>query len=238
MDIFIFFENNSIGGVQMNFTTKERYLLEDQKSHEKICVQKYASYASMASCPELKAVFQQNGQHEQQHYDTIDQLLKGQMPTVGQSSQQSGSQQQSGGQKQSGNQQQSGGQQSVQSGWQQQMQSAVQRSGSQSVQSGGQQSGGQQSSWSQSGVQQSGVQQSGVQQSGGQKTMGFNATDKDLCTDMLMSEKYVSSAYNTAIFEFRDPQVRNILNHIQKEEQQHGEAIFKYMESKGMYSVQ
>ena len=54
---------------------------------------------------------------------------------------------------------------------------------------------------------------------------------------MLMTEKYVSGAYNTAIFEFRDPQVRSILNHIQKEEQQHGEAIFKYMEKKGMYQM-
>jgi spore coat protein CotF len=53
---------------------------------------------------------------------------------------------------------------------------------------------------------------------------------------MLMTEKYVSGAYDTAIFEFRDPQVRQILNHIQKEEQQHGEAIFNYMESMGMYN--
>jgi spore coat protein CotF len=52
-----------------------------------------------------------------------------------------------------------------------------------------------------------------------------------------MTEKYVSGAYDTAIFEFRVPQVRSILNHIQKEEQQHGEAIFKYMEKKGMYQM-
>ena len=70
------------------------------------------------------------------------------------------------------------------------------------------------------------------------QSSNYNTSDKDLCTDMLMTEKYVSGAYNTAIFEFRDPQVRNILNHIQKEEQQHGEKIYKYMESKGMYQVQ
>jgi spore coat protein CotF len=67
---------------------------------------------------------------------------------------------------------------------------------------------------------------------------GFNASDKDLCTDMLMTEKYVSGAYDTAIFEFRDAQIRDILNHIQKEEQKHGEAIFMYMENKGMYKAQ
>ena len=44
-----------------------------------------------------------------------------------------------------------------------------------------------------------------------------------------MTEKYVSATYDTAIFEFTDPQVRDVLNHIQKEEQQHGEAIFKYI---------
>ena len=182
----------------MNFTTKERFLLEDQKTQEEICVQKYTNYASMASCQELKSIFQQNGQKEKEHYNTIDQLLKGQMPSMSQS----------------------GGQQS-----------------------GSQQSGGQMQM--QSGGQQSGNQKSGSQmqmKSGGsfqpqQGSSSYSNSDKDLCTDMLMTEKYVSGAYDTAIFEFRDPQVRNILNHIQKEEQQHGEAIFKYMESKGMYQA-
>ena len=53
-----------------------------------------------------------------------------------------------------------------------------------------------------------------------------------------MTEKYVSAAYNTAIFEFKDTNVRDVLNHIQKEEQKHGEAIFQYMNSKGLYNVQ
>jgi spore coat protein CotF len=68
-------------------------------------------------------------------------------------------------------------------------------------------------------------------------TVSYQASDKDLCTEMLMTEKYVSGTYDTAIFEFRDAQVRDILNHIQKEEQKHGEAIFAYMQSKGMYSA-
>ena len=63
-------------------------------------------------------------------------------------------------------------------------------------------------------------------------------TDASLCNDMLMAEKYVSGAYNTAIFEFTDPGVRQALNHIQKEEQEHGEGIFNYMNSHGMYNVQ
>lgn len=67
---------------------------------------------------------------------------------------------------------------------------------------------------------------------------GVSSSDADMCTDMLMTEKYVSGAYDTAIFECKDPRVRDVLNHIQKEEQKHGEAIYQYMESKGMYKAQ
>jgi spore coat protein CotF len=62
-------------------------------------------------------------------------------------------------------------------------------------------------------------------------------SDKDICTDLLNTEKYVSSTYDTAIFEFQNTNVRDVLNHIQKEEQKHGEAIFQYMQSKGLYNV-
>jgi spore coat protein CotF len=54
---------------------------------------------------------------------------------------------------------------------------------------------------------------------------------------MLETEKYISQAYDTAIFEFKDANIRKVLNHIQTEEQQHGEQIFNYMQSKGMYKV-
>lgn len=60
--------------------------------------------------------------------------------------------------------------------------------------------------------------------------------DEFLCKDMLSSEKHVSSVYNTGIFEFSDPNARKMLNHIQAEEQQHGEKIYAYMKSNGMYS--
>lgn len=59
--------------------------------------------------------------------------------------------------------------------------------------------------------------------------------DSFLCTDALSTEKHVSSVYNTGIFEFKDTAIRETLNHIQKEEQQHGEQIYNYMESNGMY---
>jgi spore coat protein CotF len=60
--------------------------------------------------------------------------------------------------------------------------------------------------------------------------------DSYLCTDLLSTEKHVSSTYNTCIFEFKDTNIRSALNHIQKEEQQHGEQIYNYMAQNGMYN--
>lgn len=168
----------------VQLTTKEKFLLEDSKNHEEQCILKYDNYANLACDSELKAVFRSNGQIEREHLQTINQLLSGQVPAMGQ-----------------GNQ---GG-----------------SSGSQ----GGNQSGGSTTS------QQSTIDNKNM------ANCGFNASDKDLCTDMLMTEKYVSGAYDTAIFEFKDASVRDVLNHIQKEEQKHGEAIFAYMQSKGMYKT-
>jgi spore coat protein CotF len=166
----------------INLTTKERYLLEDQKTHEAICVEKYTNYANLAQDPQLKALFNNHARIEQEHYNSIQQLLNGQLPSMG-------------------NQQGGAANQQMQN---QQM-------------------------------QQPQVSNSFQPQ---ENTVNYNTTDKNLCTDMLMTEKYVSDGYNTAIFEFKDTAVRDVLNHIQKEEQKHGEAIFKYMESKGMYQVQ
>lgn len=69
-------------------------------------------------------------------------------------------------------------------------------------------------------------------------TYTYNEADKKkdeyLCTDCLGTEKHVSAAYNTGIFEFKDTNMRDVLNHIQKEEQHHGDMISKYMTMNGM----
>jgi spore coat protein CotF len=90
----------------------------------------------------------------------------------------------------------------------------------------------------QQGNQQSSQQNTNQGTNQNMTTGVHNLSDYDMCTDILMTEKYVSGAYDTAIFEFRDTNVRDVLNHIQKEEQKHGESVFQYMESKGMYKVQ
>ena len=60
--------------------------------------------------------------------------------------------------------------------------------------------------------------------------------DAFLCADALSMEKHVSSVYDTAIFEFQSPVMRDTLAHIQKEEQIHGEKLYEYMAQNGMYS--
>lgn len=75
------------------------------------------------------------------------------------------------------------------------------------------------------------------QQSSYQGSMG-NTGDEVLCSDLLATEKYVSGTYDTGIFEAANPVVRQTLRHIQQEEQKHGEDIFNYMNSHGMYNVQ
>lgn len=73
-------------------------------------------------------------------------------------------------------------------------------------------------------------------QSNYQGAMG-NTGDKILCNDLLATEKFVSGTYDTGIFEAANPIVRQTLQHIQQEEQHHGEQLFNYMNSHGMYQV-
>lgn len=153
-----------------SLTQKERLLLEDNKKHEQLCIKKYQSYAAQTQSPELQQLFQTHAAHEQQHLDTLNQLLNGQVPSMSQ--------------------------------------------GGKSQQS-----------------------QQSQQQMNQQMGLG-NQQDAFLCTDLLATEKYVSGTYDTAIFEFTNPQVRQVLNHIQKEEQKHGEDLFLYMQSHGMYTPQ
>jgi len=166
----------------LKLTNKETSLLKDQQNHEKICVQKYQTYASQASDPALKQLLSNYAEQEQQHLNSINQMLNGQIPNMTASSSQS-------------NQQNS-----------------------------------MQSSMTSTTAASSATPSS--------QTTNNNESDSALCNDMLMTEKFVSGAYDTAIFECADSNVRQALNHIQKEEQKHGEGIFQYMQSKGMYNPQ
>lgn len=171
--------------ININLTQKERTLLEDHKSHEETCVKKYNNYANQAQDPGLKQMFETYAGQEQEHLNTINQMLNGQVPDMQQGQQQKGQQ-------------------------------------------------GQQAQQNQQYIQNQQYQQAQIAMKGAMK----KESDAVLCKDMLMTEKYVSDTYNTSIFEFTDTNARQVLNHIQKEEQQHGEGIFNYMKSKGMYKAQ
>ncbi|MCY6370788.1 ferritin-like domain-containing protein [Clostridium ganghwense] len=158
--------------MNVSLTQKETMLLQDQKSHEELCIEKYTEYANKASDPQLKQIFTSNANQEKQHLDSINQLLNGQLPDLNAQ--------------------------------------------------GGQQANNQPMEQNQN------MQEAGMSA----------ASDVQMCEDILMTEKYVSSAYDTSIFEFRDTNIRDVLNHIQKEEQKHGESVYQYMESKGMYNPQ
>lgn len=69
-----------------------------------------------------------------------------------------------------------------------------------------------------------------------QETSG-NTNDQLLLEDLLATEKYVSGFYDTTVFEAANPKVRQAIQHIQKDEQGHGEKLFNYMNSHGMYDV-
>lgn len=69
------------------------------------------------------------------------------------------------------------------------------------------------------------------------KVPSGNTNDQLLLEDLLSTEKYVSSFYDTLVFESADPKVRQAVQHIQKDEQGHGEKLFNYMNQHGMYNV-
>ena len=161
----------------LNLNDKERMLLQDEKSGEELCIEKYKKYSEEASDPKLKSLFKELMTKEQEHLKTLNEMLSGTVPPLNQQNQQ-----------------------------------------------------GQQ-----------------PQQNLNNKNTNINSTtinenstnfkqDKIICQDSLAGEKYVSSTYNTTIFEMRDTNARQVLNHIQKEEQEHGEKIYNYMQAHNMYN--
>jgi len=160
--------------VAFTLTQKEQLLLQDQKKHEELCVQKYQNYAQQAQDPQLKQLFSSLAQKEQQHLNSVNQILNGQIPNMQQNQQQ----------------------------------------------------------------QQPQQQQAQMFTSGQMQRAMASRQDIDLCNDMIVTEKYISSTYDNTIFECTNSNVRQVLNHIQKEEQQHGEAIFNYLQNKGFYTPQ
>ncbi len=153
----------------MQLSQKEMTLLQDLKTQEQLCIEKYTNAATTACDPQLQTLFSSIGQTEQQHLHTLNQITEGIVPQI-------------------------------------------------------------------SGQQQTPQQPAKQTQPATPMDSATRKKDKFLCVDALSMEKHVSSVYDTSIFEFKEPKVRDALNHIQKEEQQHGEQLYAYMHQNGMYS--
>ena len=197
----------------VQWTQKEASLLQDLKGQEQLCVDKYNEYAQRAHDPELKNLFTSIGETEVGHLKTLTDMLNGQMP-------------------------QQQGQQSQQAQGQQSQQCQCSQS-AQGQQSQGQSQQGSQGQQNAQGQQSQGQSQQRVPDPGQcrQALTPEMQQDAYLCKDLLADEKYVSSSYNTSIFEFSSPQARQILNGIQSAEQQHGEQLYAYMARHGMYQM-
>lgn len=151
----------------MQLTEQETTVIKDLQAQEKTCVEKYRFYEASANDSQLKDLFHRIGDEEQEHFDSLGQVLKGEVPQV------------------------------------------------QAAQSGPQ---------------------------GFHPTSTYSASDNSeekkhdqfLCTDSIATEKLVSSTYNNDLFRFAATNVRKLLNHIQTEEQNHAEMIYKYKTANGM----
>lgn len=147
----------------MKLTQKESMLLQDLKTSEEICIEKYGQYAQKAEDQALADLFLTIRAKEEEHLSTINKLMQGKVPMT------------------------------------------------------------------------AGGQGNASQPGDGQEAHKSNSkTDEYLLQDALDTEKHVSSVYDTCIFEFTDPGARQALNHIQKEEQEHGQMLYDYMAAHGM----
>lgn len=152
----------------MKLTQKETMLLQDLKTSEEICIEKYNQYAKKAEDQALADLFLTIRAKEEEHLETINSLMAGTVPLM------------------AGGQGQNGQDRSSQPG------------------------------------------------SGQAAQKSHSKTDEYLLKDALDTEKHVSSVYDTCIFEFTDAGARQALNHIQKEEQEHGQMLYDYMSAHGM----
>lgn len=151
----------------MTLTQKETTLLEDLKSQEQLCIEKYTKYAANACDPCLSGLFGTIKATEEGHLQTINKILSGESVSAT--------------------------------------------------------------------TPPTAVSQKFTCEKSSCEPMA-KQNDAYLCKDALAMEKHVSSIYDMSIFEFSSPELRDVLSHIQKEEQNHGEQLYNYLSANGMYN--
>ena len=66
----------------MDFTEKERTWLEELKSHEKLCIEKYKRHSQCANDEQLKSLFQGLADEETGHLNSLEQIGMGTVPPI------------------------------------------------------------------------------------------------------------------------------------------------------------
>ena len=66
----------------MDFTEKERTWLEELKSHERLCIEKYKRHSESAHDEQLKNLFEDLKQAETNHLNSLEQMGMGTVPPV------------------------------------------------------------------------------------------------------------------------------------------------------------
>lgn len=70
------------GVEKMQLTEKEISVLKDLQSNEKLCIEKYGKYAERAKDSELKNLCSSIQKEEQQHYDSLEKVINGTVPSA------------------------------------------------------------------------------------------------------------------------------------------------------------
>lgn len=66
----------------VNISEKERYIITNLQDQEKLCIEKYSKYEQQAKDSVLKNLFSSIKESEQQHYNSLSQVLNGSVPSV------------------------------------------------------------------------------------------------------------------------------------------------------------
>lgn len=66
----------------MQLTEAESTVIKDLQTQEKTCVEKYRFYEASANDKQLKNLFHRLGDEEQEHFDSLSEVLKGNVPNV------------------------------------------------------------------------------------------------------------------------------------------------------------
>lgn len=211
--------------MNLQLTPKEKTMLQDQLKHEEVCIKKYEKYAAEAKDQELKQLFNSLAAHEKQHLTTIQQMLNGQAPNLQQGQQ---------GRHQSSGAFENAAELSAENYLGHNIES--QQSQLQMSQEGQYLEGQYQAEE----TAENAAEHSAEEYLGHDLQMQqdySNASiegDAALCRDSVMTEKFVSGSYDTGVFQCSNQQVIQALQHIQKEEQQHGQQLKQFMESRGL----